>query len=108
MHAFSPAHPAVRGHVFQHAGMLKHEYRTPEFTRQACAMLHLAGEQLQLEQQMMFRKMREAAPPLQVVHDFWMRREPILRTFVPMDLLPDSPCRRKLRETSDQRCAIGI
>src|SRR5450432_581465 len=98
MHAFSPALPAVRGYVFQHAGMLKHEYRTREFTRQACAMLHLTGEQLQLEQQMISGKMREAAAPLRVIHDLRMRRKPVLRIFVPMNLLPDSFCRRKLRE----------
>jgi hypothetical protein len=71
-------------------------------------MPHLAGEQLDLEQQIVLRQMLEATAPVGVIHHFRMRREAELRILVPVQLLPDPPGRLELRQTFDQRPTLGI
>src|SRR6266851_9686308 len=88
--------------------MLKNEYGIRKFTRQLCSIAHLAGEQLDFKQEIMFSKMCKAAAPLRFVHHLRMRRKAILRIFVPVDLLPDAPRCRQLRQLFDQRADIGI
>ena len=64
---------------------------------------HLAGKDLQFEQQAVIGKPRQSAAPVGVVHDIGSRREAILRILVPMQLLADAARRRQVGQTLQQR-----